>query len=688
MREEDKKNGLEQLASHRIHGVLPKKYHMRYRSGQEQLVEEKSLQELEEMIRGTSAEMEVPEGLLPENMKRKLVFYQQKKKKRRHILMGVCVLLLLSLAVLGILAWKNRGLNQDEDPLQQILSYDQLHEYYTGLLSTEQGELFGGVDGAVNLQASLGAGAGDDATASMGAASSYQTSGVGGYISTNLREKEVGEGDYSVTDGKYLYTVSNQDRGEDTETGLEGFQIQVTIHQLDGETVKETAKLKKDYTGRYPMNAPTIYVYQDVLALMYTECRVDNGWEKFTNIEFYDISDRSEVKLLSSQKQNGEYRECRESDGYLYVVSTTSNILISKEKGEHEERYVPLMNGEKLEQKDIYLQKDVRGNAYEMVSSWDLSHKGEMVDVKALVGMYQDIYMTREHVYFFHLFPARTRREEETDTTQISKLSCHKGNIKVEAFTRFAGSLGDSFAIQESGEELWVTVPVNHYEYYGKHQETWRDVSVYTFDKNLEEIDHLKGLARGERISAVRYIGQTGYFVSYKVVDPLISVDFSDSSHLRVLDELTLPGVSQYLHPVQDDLLLGVGRENNNTEGDQLKLDLYDISDPKKLSRMQKELLDADWYECSVFKNYRWILVDEENQLVGFSATNGKGNPYYYLYHYDRQEGLELVKKVEIEDHPCQYYNIWKGFRVGEYLYLVQYQSRGETKIQIEKLDL
>lgn len=653
--------------------------------------------------------------------------------------MGVSVLLILALVVLGILAWKNRGLNQDENPLQQILTYDQLHEYYTGLLSTEQEDLFGGVDGAHNLQALLGAGvagfagAGDGATASMGAAASYQTSGAGGYISTNLREKEVGEGDYSTTDGEYLYTVSNQDRGTDPDTGLARFQIRVTIHQLRGETVEETAKLEKDYTGRYPMTAPTIYVYQDVLALMYTECRMDDGWEKFTNIEFYDISDRSEMKLLSSQKQNGEYWECRESGGYLYVVSTTSNILISKEKGEHEERYVPLMNGEKLALKDIYLQKDVRGNAYEMVSAWDLSHKGDMVDVKALVGMYQDIYMTKDHIYFFHLFPARTQKKEETNTTQISKLSCHKGNIKVEAFTRFTGSLGDSFAIQESGEELWVTVPVDHYVYreelektQGKkktgidmhmgeeveltpelrdrendvkddiqdlsywydneHYREWRDVSVYTFDKNLEEMDHLEGLAKEEDIYAVRYIGQTGYFVSYETLDPLVSVDFSDSSHLQVLDELTLPGVSQYLHPVQDDLLLGVGIEDE--EDFRLKLDLYDISDPEKLSRMQKELLGKEIDDCSVFRNYRWILVDEENQLVGFSATNGKDDACYYLYHYDRQDGLELAEKVEIEKHPCQTYNIWKGFRVEEYLYLVQYQSKGETKIQVEKLDI
>lgn len=61
----EEQNGLERLASHRIQGVLPKKYHMEYRSGSESLVEEQSLKEVEEMILAAGENIDVPESLQP-----------------------------------------------------------------------------------------------------------------------------------------------------------------------------------------------------------------------------------------------------------------------------------------------------------------------------------------------------------------------------------------------------------------------------------------------------------------------------------------------------------------------------------------------------------------------------------------------------------------------------------------------
>ena len=96
------KNGVEHLASHRIHGVLPKKYHMQYRSGRETLVEEQSLREVEEMILAASENLNTPESLQPENMSRKL---EQLRKKRMHhrrciAVALICVIIIIAMALL------------------------------------------------------------------------------------------------------------------------------------------------------------------------------------------------------------------------------------------------------------------------------------------------------------------------------------------------------------------------------------------------------------------------------------------------------------------------------------------------------------------------------------------------------------------------------------------------------------
>ena len=81
-----------------------------------------------------------------------------------------------------------------------------------------------------------------------------------------------------------------------------------------------------------------------------------------------------------------------------------------------------------------------------------------------------------------------------------------------------------------------------------------------SIDGNLEQIGQLGGLGTDEQIYAVRLIGETGFVVTFRQVDPLYTLDLSDPSRPRVLGELTIPGYSAYLHPAAAGLLMGVGQ--------------------------------------------------------------------------------------------------------------------------------
>ena len=717
MREEHQKNGIENLASHRIQGVLPKKYHMEYRSGQEELVEEKSLKEIEDMIRATSKNIEVPESLLPENMGRKLLFIQRKKRRRRRWIIAITIVLLLCVIAFGILAWKNRHLNQEQMTLKSLNSYEQLYNHYQEVLeNNDPYALYG--DYGHNLYALMG---------SSGAAAGGGSNQIADvtYTYTNLREESIGEGDFTVTDGKNIYTVYYTKIAINNSTGIEKYRITVQIHEAQGEKTSLIGTIQKEYYDNEAMGgddwkAPSVYVYGDTLALVHSESLGEEGaeiWEAGTGISFYDISDRKNPKLLSKNKQSGTYQECREVDGTFYVLSMKKHIMINGRKKEKESRYLPFVNGQKLSLSDIYLQKDIQGNAFEMVTSWNLKEKGKQMDAKAAVGYFRDVYVTEENIYLSTMIYGKEEKDADVDYTQIIKLAVEKGKIRPVAEAKFPGTMDTSFAIQEHENELWVTVQRNHYIYredlekkqpsptskktgeikdgskikdrinnrgddiedldywyaFEKHR-IWTDVSVYTLDENLKELDRLDGLARDEDIYAVRYVGEMGYFISYKEVDPLFSVDLSDAKNITVLDELVMPGFSRYLHPLQDDLLLGIG-ENDN--GD-LKVDMYDISDTTKLTLMGREVLEGK-YGCSAFHNYKWFLSDEENQLVGFSTECDLGDYSYMVYQYDRERGLELVKEIPLKRNG---YRNWQGFRIGEYLYLIENQSK-EKEIQV-----
>jgi hypothetical protein len=97
----------------------------------------------------------------------------------------------------------------------------------------------------------------------------------------------------------------------------------------------------------------------------------------------------------------------------------------------------------------------------------------------------------------------------------------------------------------------------------------------------LEQIGQVGGLGQGEQIFSVRYVGNTAYVVTFRQTAPFYVVDLSSPTDLVVRGELKIPGVSTYLHPISDSLVLGVGQDADS-RGFQTgsKVSLFDVSDP------------------------------------------------------------------------------------------------------------
>ena len=119
-----------------------------------------------------------------------------------------------------------------------------------------------------------------------------------------------------------------------------------------------------------------------------------------------------------------------------------------------------------------------------------------------------------------------------------------------------------------------------------------------TSGARLERAGQVGGLGRGERIHAVRFIGDRGYVVTFRQTDPLYALDLSDPAHPAVRGALKIPGFSSYLHPVDEDTLIGVGQAadaSGRTQGTQVSL--FDVSDIDAPRRIARRTLDTDWSE-------------------------------------------------------------------------------------------
>lgn len=112
----------------------------------------------------------------------------------------------------------------------------------------------------------------------------------------------------------------------------------------------------------------------------------------------------------------------------------------------------------------------------------------------------------------------------------------------------------------------------------------------------LRTIGAVTGLGSGERIYAVRFLGPTGYVVTFRQTDPLYTVDLRDPEHPTVRGSVALTGYSAYLHPASDKQLIGIGREADvmgHVGGAQVSL--FDISDPTAPTRLATfAIADAD----------------------------------------------------------------------------------------------
>jgi hypothetical protein len=158
----------------------------------------------------------------------------------------------------------------------------------------------------------------------------------------------------------------------------------------------------------------------------------------------------------------------------------------------------------------------------------------------------------------------------------------------------------------------------------------------------LTQVGRVAGLGKGEQIYAVRFIGPTGYVVTFRRTDPLYTVDLSNPTKPRVVGELKIPGYSSYLHPVDDHTLIGVGQMvDDGTAGkgvrpgttvNGLQVALFDVSDPSAPKRRQVWILpgassDAE-YDAHAFLWWpatQTVVLPTNGMMTTTAAPDGVG---------------------------------------------------------------
>ena len=577
--------------------------------------------EIMDSIRRQTENIEIPERLRPSAVEEQIMKRQKRERRKRYRYA------LAAAACLGILGIAYIQTNEGNTPRNKIISpiVEKVHKSDKLQMANSYEEIYQLVKGPgqrYGHEIALEEEAKGTPEASVENSKNTESS----YSKTNTRTENVDEGDIVKTDGRYLYVVKEEGNGIGI-VDTEGNKLeQITEITLEGEFCISEIYVENSYLIILGTESEEIYPAGDAIYRTEYEYAVESVCD--TKSIVYDISDKRQPKEIGKCLQSGGYSTSRLNNGYLYVFSQYS---VNNPEEERKEQYIPCVNEELLSLDKICMPDTESARNYTVITAIDIQNPSETTDSIGILSDQGLCYASAENIYLYETI----WEEDGGRTTEIRKFSYGEGKLTGVAKTRVNGYLNDSFSIDEYNGYLRLVTTVD------------RTNAVYVLDEKLEETGKIENLAKDERIYSARFMGDIGYFVTYRETEPLFSVDLSDPANPKIIGELKIPGFSEYLHPYGDGLLLGIGMEDDgNDEKDRrVKLSMFDISDPSNVKEIDKIVL-KDSYYSTAFEDYKSVLADAEKNLIGF-FTYGERETYH-IYGYDRVHGFTCKMQEKI----------------------------------------
>lgn len=607
--------------------------------------------EMLEKVKNMAEDIQVPESLRPDAVEESIKEAGAKKTKRKWRrgytvgLAAACCLLVCG-AAYGVWNIQNKGASKDSysaemknsnGKIRTAESYEEVYAYAKQYIDDQDIIM---VEDAVAYDSAEMATEESADTYSGTSAGANARSESSDYSETNVRQEGVDEADIVKTDGRYLYTLTGNNNKitiVDTQSGL--------------ERVGEIRTEEEKYICEFYVRDQKVVVVLGNNYTYYSEETDSFCYDRYgsTTVRTYDVQDKAQPEQVGEVTQSGSYTSSRIADGYLYLFS--QYFLYSDIDENVPATYIPVVEARTLPEDDIYLPEENMANMYEVVTAIDLSKPDEVTDSKAIFAKYGDLYVSNDNIYWYE----STWGMDET--TSIRKISYKDGMLEAVAKGSIPGYIQDSFCIDE-------------YDGYLRIVTTNGDTNgVYVLNGNMELVGSVEGLAEGERIYSARFLGDTGYFVTFRETDPLFSVDLSDPMNPQIVGELKIPGFSEYLHFYGEDKLLGIGRSIDEETGvdEGVKISIFDISDRTNVKENNVYVM-KNVYDTDVFYDYKAVVISAEKNLIGFSGYT-EGGEIYYVFSYDEENGFACEMEEEVNGTG---YLGTRGIYIGDVLYIVK----------------
>jgi inhibitor of cysteine peptidase len=459
------------------------------------------------------------------------------------------------------------------------------------------------------------------------------------HSTTNVQVSNVQEEDRVITDGTYIYSA-----GQTIVSIIKG----VPATDMKNVTSLNMSQLLNVTLGSY-VYIVGLYLIDDQLVVIcqmsyypmdrqvYALSMVAPSYQMWTTrsmVSIFDITDPTAPILKQTTGISGSFTTSRAQGNDLYIFSTQyawensggNSVIPATTNGSNVNSFAP--------ENILYDPSNAEVSCFLNLVRLDLANL-TTVEKSFLTGYSSVLYMSENSIivtYPHYAYASilttmdagvsTSKSNNELSYTTIFSIDISGHGLDLKATGTVRGTVIDRYAIDEKDGYMRIATTD-----FSNGTETL--VSVLSSDLSL--VGQIGGIGKGETMQASRYVNDTLYLVTFRQVDPLFAIDLTDPGAPKILGELTIPGFSTYLHPVDDTHMIGLGFENRS-----MKVSLYNVSDKTNPVEEQKLLLSDFSYSPALYDPHA-VTYDPSRSLLivpvsGYDSVGGKYECAAYVF--------------------------------------------------------
>jgi len=474
------------------------------------------------------------------------------------------------------------------------------------------------------------------------------------YSNTNVQVQGVDEADIVKTDGKYIYSfyrsrlvITRAFPAEDMKIVKQLTLENITPQEMfiNGDKLILFGSKYETYENDDPrvlgtsagisstkMAAPGAGAAIDMIYPPYW------GYSKAV-VYVYDISNAENPTREKELEFTGNYVSGRMIDDVVYFVMTSYPDYRVLNNGNGS--IIPMMKEDGVESpvasvREIGYIYPVYAQQFITLGSLDLST--EKLHKETIVGSAENVYASKDNMFitqtiwnYWQPIPIGTEIKEDSipretsdsfQKTIIYKFALNNGNVDYQGFGSVPGRVLNQFSMDEYNGNVRIATTVDQqWDMMGRESRKSTN-NVFVLNEDMDVVGKLEGLAKGESIYSARFMGERAYLVTFQKIDPLFVIDLSNPENPSVLGKLKIPGYSDYLHPLDETHIIGIGKDATpSKDGDfawyqGMKLAVFDVSDVENPVQQHSIIIGDRGTDSYALQDHKAFLYDSEKELL------------------------------------------------------------------------